>query len=87
MTIGLMCAPLRIPTGESTISAPVASNRKPVINRRNPSSGKRRMMGLPSPNITITSDRPTNTSSAVPINSETNTCQGKMATGPLSSPA
>ena len=32
MTIGLMCAPRRLPTGDSAINAPVVPNRKPVIN-------------------------------------------------------
>ena len=69
MTIGLMCAPLRFPTGDSAISAPVVPNRNPVINRRQPSLARTPGMGLPSPNIRITTERPTNTSSAVPMSS------------------
>ena len=42
------------------------AKRKPVISRRQPSLGKASLPGLPAPNIRMTTDRPTSTSSAVP---------------------
>lgn len=82
VTTGLMCAPLRIPTGDSAISAPMVPNRKPEINLRDASLGKRLSTGLPSPNMKMTSDRPANTSSAVPTSSETNILQAKTLAAP-----
>src|SRR5512135_2533448 len=77
VTAGLMCAPLSLPTAERAIVAPVVPNRKPVISRRSPSFGMSRSIGLPVPNIRMTSDSPTSNRRAVPTNSEKNTCQGK----------
>ncbi len=60
------------------MSAPVDPNRKPVIRRRVPSLCTIRTMGLPSPNIRMTTERPTDTNRAVPIISDRNGCQGKI---------
>ena len=77
VTAGLMCAPLNFPTGDSAMQAPVVPKRKPVISRRSPSLGISRAIGVPVPNIRMTSDRPISTSRAVPAHSEANTRQGK----------
>ncbi len=52
------------------MAAPVAPNKNPVINRRRPASGRKAAIGLPAPKSKITTDRPTPTSSAVPISSD-----------------
>ena len=49
MTIGLICAPLPVPTGESAISPPVVPNRKPVIRRRHAFTRQDRLDGAACP--------------------------------------
>src|SRR5262245_7876840 len=71
VTAGFMFAPLTFPTGEREMSEPNEPKRKPVTARRTVSLGSRRAIGVPVPNIRITSERPLSTSSPVPINSET----------------
>jgi hypothetical protein len=73
-------APLSFPTRESAISAPVVPNTKPVRVLRNASFGASSGIGLPAPNIRITTGTPTNTSAAVPTSSDTNSCQGNCQT-------
>src|SRR6187200_678053 len=70
-----MCAPLTFPTGDSAIDPPTQPNRKPVIMRRNTTLGRRRSIGLPAPNMKMTTERPPSTSSAVPIASERYSCR------------
>ena len=52
------------------MQAPVVPKRKPVMSRRSPSLGIRRATGVPAPNMRMTSESPTSTSNAVPINSD-----------------
>ena len=59
------------------MQAHVAPKKKPVISLLSPSLGKTRTSGRPDPNMTMTSDRPTNTNGAVPISSEKNSRQEK----------
>ena len=61
------------------MEAPVVPKRKPVSRRLSPSLGIRLAMGLPAPNIRMTRERPTRTSNAVPIDSETTDAQGLYA--------
>ena len=58
------------------MQAPVVPKRNPVIRRLSPSLGIKRAIGVPVPNIRMTSVRPTRTNAAVPINSERNNRQG-----------
>ena len=46
------------------------AERNPVNNRRIPASARQVTIGLPVPKKNITTDKPTLTSSAVPINSD-----------------
>jgi hypothetical protein len=70
LTTGLICAPPIFPTGEIAIMAPVVPNRKPVIKRPHAPLGVMAASGLPAPDITMTTESPTNTKNAIPINSE-----------------
>lgn len=76
MTARLMCAPLIVPTGDSAIRAPVEPKRNPAMRWRASRLGVALGTGLPDPNITMTIERPTSTSRAVPANSDYNGRQG-----------
>src|SRR5262245_30838598 len=72
-----MWAPLALPRGDTAIAAPVRPKRNPVIARLSPSPGTILGAGLPSPNMTITTDNPMSRRRAVPAISEKNVRKGK----------
>src|SRR4029079_15595455 len=66
VTIGVTCAPLILPIGESAIVAPTEPKKNPLMIRLSVRLGTSATNGLLSANIKMTDDKPINSNKPVP---------------------